>query len=108
MEYYILKGYVLINRHKFDIEFQIFLSKGYIYRYCTGPTILKSYGRCTGRCSIESKNLGGNICSNLHKIYGISLSNRTISSTSRVVEVRSLKNNLNSVSACHTLLGSTS
>ena len=32
------------------------LSNGYIHLYWTGPLIFTSNGKCTGRCSIESKN----------------------------------------------------
>jgi hypothetical protein len=38
----------------------------YIHLYWTGPPTFTSYGKCTGRCSIESKNDGGNIISSLH------------------------------------------
>jgi hypothetical protein len=31
-------------------------SNGYIHIYWTGPPTFTSYGKCTGRCSIESKN----------------------------------------------------
>ena len=41
---------------------------GYIHLYWTGPPTFASNGRCTGRCSIESKNDGGNIISSLHSV----------------------------------------
>jgi len=36
------------------------LSNGYIHLYWTGPPTFTSNGKCTGRCSIESKNNGEN------------------------------------------------
>ena len=42
------------------------LSNGYIYLYWTGTPTFTSNGKCTSRCSIESKNDGGNIISSLH------------------------------------------
>lgn len=88
---------ILVRVHRY-------LLKGYIHRHCRGPTILALCGRCTGRCSIEPKNLGGTIHSNLHKICALSLSNISVSSTRRVVDIRSFKNRLNSLSTCHTLI----
>ena len=37
------------------------LSNGYIHLYWTGPSTFTSNSKCTGRCSVESKNDGGNI-----------------------------------------------
>ena len=47
------------------------LSNGYIHLYWTGPLTFTSNGKCTGRCSIESKNDGGNIISSLHILHDI-------------------------------------
>ena len=83
------------------------LSNGYIHRYCTGPAIDASYARCTGRCSIESKKLGGNSHSHssLHNMIGMLSSIRLKSSSIRDVLVNSLKNKLNYVIGSHILLG---
>jgi len=50
------------------------LSNGYIHLYWTVPPTFNSYGKCTGRCSIESKNEGGNIISSLHIVSTIFIS----------------------------------
>ena len=47
------------------------LSNGYIYLYRTGPPTFTLNDKCTGRCSIESKNDGGNIISSLHIVSTI-------------------------------------
>ena len=47
------------------------LSNGYIHLYWTDPPTFTSNDKCTGRCSIESKNDGGNIISSLHIILTI-------------------------------------
>jgi hypothetical protein len=39
------------------------ISSGYIHQYWTDPPTCASYGKCMGRCSIKSKNNGGNIIS---------------------------------------------
>ena len=41
------------------------ISNGYIHLYWTKPLNFASYDKCMGRCSIESKNDGGNIISSL-------------------------------------------
>jgi hypothetical protein len=50
------------------------LSNGYIHLYSTGPPTFTSYGKCMGRCFIESKNDGGNIISSLHIVSMIFVS----------------------------------
>jgi len=50
------------------------LSNGYIHLYWTGPPTFTSYDICMGRCSIESKNNGGNIISSLHIVSTIFVS----------------------------------
>jgi hypothetical protein len=50
------------------------LSNGYIHLYWTGPPTFTSNGKCTGRCSIESKNYGRNIISSLHIVSTIFVS----------------------------------
>ena len=69
-----------------------------------GITLDRRFCKCIGRCSIESKKLGGNIRSNFQIIIGISLSNLSISSILIVVEVKPLKKRLHSVKACHTFV----
>jgi len=44
---------------------------GYIHLYWTGPPTFDSNDKCMGRCSIESKNNGGNIISSLHNVSTI-------------------------------------
>ena len=56
----------------------------------------------------SKKKLGGNILSSLQIIIGISDSNLIIASILSTVDVRSLKNKLSSVNACHTADGSIS
>ena len=45
------------------------LLNGYIHLYLTGPPTFTSNSKCMGRCSIESKNDGGNIISSLHIVW---------------------------------------
>ena len=47
------------------------LSNRYIHLYWTGPPNFTSNGKCTGKCSIELKNDGGNIISSLHTVSTI-------------------------------------
>jgi len=49
----------------------MYRSNGYIYLYWTGPPSKASSGRWTSRCSITSKNAGGNIFSRLQSIVAI-------------------------------------
>ena len=46
----------------------IYLSKGYIHRYLTGPQIFASSAKCTTRCIIDTKNEGGKYFSNTHNV----------------------------------------
>jgi hypothetical protein len=46
-------------------------SNGYIHLYWIDPPTFASNGKCMGRCSIESKNNGGNIISSLHNVSTI-------------------------------------
>ena len=57
---------------------------------------------------MTSKNVGGNIVSNLQSTIAISSSNLHISAAEIFEEVRLLKNKLTSVRASHTLAGSNS
>ena len=57
---------------------------------------------------LSQKKLGGNICSSLQIIIGISDSNINIASVLSTVDVSSLKNKLSCVNACHTADGSIS
>ena len=54
------------------------LSNGYIHLYWTGPPNFTSNGKCTGRCSIEPKNNGGNIISSLHSVSTIFVSSLNV------------------------------
>jgi len=45
-----------------------------IHLYWTGPPTFASNGKCMGKCSIKSKNDGGNIISSLHSISTIFVS----------------------------------
>jgi len=65
---------------------------GYIHLYWTGTPTFASNGRCMGRCSIESKNDGGNIISSLHSVSMIFVSSLSIWSTFNLLEHISLKN----------------
>jgi len=56
---------------------------GYIHLYWIGPPTFFSNGRCMGRCSIESKNDGGNIISSLYSVLTI-----FISSLSNVINIQ--------------------
>jgi hypothetical protein len=51
------------------------LSNGYIHLYWIGPPTFTSNGKYMGRCSIESKNDGGNIISSFHIVSTIFVSN---------------------------------
>ena len=50
------------------------LSNEYIHLYWTGPPTFALNDKCMGRCSIESKNDGGNIISSLHIVLMIFIS----------------------------------
>jgi hypothetical protein len=81
---------------------------GYIHIYWTGPPSFTSNGKCTGKCSIESKNDGGNIISSLHIISTIFVSSLSMWSTFNLLEHISLKKWLISVNASHILFGNKS
>ena len=49
----------------------ISLSSGYIHLYWIGLHTHASYAKCIGKCSVESKNPGEKILSNLHRIIKI-------------------------------------
>ena len=44
---------------------------GYIHLFWTGLYICALYAKCTGKCSIQLKNLGEKILSNLQRIMGM-------------------------------------
>ena len=77
------------------------LSNEYIHLYWTGPPTFASYDKCMGRCSIESKNDGGNIISSLHIVLMIFISSLSMWSTFNLLELISLKKWPISVSASH-------
>jgi len=81
---------------------------GYIHLYWTGPPTFTSNGRCMGRCSIESKNDGGNIISSLQSVLMIFVSSLLMWSTFNLLEHISLKKWLISVSASHIPFGNKS
>jgi hypothetical protein len=54
------------------------LSNGYIHLYWTGPPTFTLYSKCMGRCSIKSKNDGGNIISSLYIVLMIFVSSLSI------------------------------
>ena len=60
-------------------------SNGYIHLYWTGPPTF-SNGKCMGKCSIESKNDGGNIISSLHIFSTIFVSSLSMWSTFNLLE----------------------
>jgi len=84
------------------------LSNGYIHLYWIGPLTFTSNGKCTDRCSIESKNDGGNIISSLHIVSTIFFSSLSMWSTFNLLEHISLKKWLISVSASHIPFGNKS
>ncbi|CAH9111658.1 unnamed protein product [Cuscuta europaea] len=65
----------------------------------TGPPHKASSDKCTTRCSLGSKNDGGKIFSNLHRIMGISAFSFSMSETVIFFLVNSRKNKLISVIA---------
>ena len=83
-------------------------SNGYIHLYWTGPPAFASNDRCIGRCSIESKNDGGNIISSLHSVSMIFAWSLSMWSTFNLLEHISLKKWLISVSASHIPFGNKS
>jgi len=83
-------------------------SNGYIHLYWTGPPAFASNGRCIGRCSIESKNDGGNIISSLHSVSTIFVWSLSMWSTFNLLEHISLKKWLIFVSASHIPFGNKS
>jgi len=83
-------------------------SNGYIHLYWTSPPTFASNGRCMGRCSIESKNNGGNIISSLHSVSTIFVSSLSMWSTFNLLEHKSLNKLLISVSAFHIPFGNKS
>ena len=64
----------------------------YIHLYWTGPPTFTLNGKCMGRCSIESKNDGGNIILSLHIVSTIFVSSLSMWSTFNLLEHISLKN----------------
>ena len=70
-----------------------------------GPPTFASNGRCMERCFIESKNDGGNIISSLHSVLTIFVSSLSMWSTFNLLEHKSLKKWLISVSVSHILFG---
>jgi len=84
------------------------LLNGYINLYWTGPPTFTSNGKCTGRCSIELKNNGGNIISSLHIVLTIFISSLSMWSTFNLLEHISLKKWLISVIASHIPFGNKS
>jgi len=84
------------------------LLKGYIHLCWTGPPTFASYGKYMGRCSIESKNDGGNIISSLHIISMIFISSRSMWFVYNLLELISLKKWIISVSASHIPFGNKS
>ena len=85
-----------------------YLSKGYIQRYCTGPPNIASYAKWTGKCSMQLKNPGGKILSNLQRIIGIFTSICSNLFMSNTVEHKALKNWLISVRGFQTYSDSAS
>jgi hypothetical protein len=83
-------------------------SNGYIHLYWTGPPAFASNGRCIGRCSIESKNDGGNIISSLHSVLTIFVWSLSMCSTFNLLEHISLKKWLIFVSASYIPFGNKS
>jgi len=81
---------------------------GYIHLYWTGPPTFASNGRYMGRCSIESKNDGGNIISSLHSVSTIFVSSLSMWSTFNLLEHISLKKWVISMSASHIQFGNKS
>ena len=79
----------------------IYFLNGYIHLYWIGPPTFTLNGKCTGRCSIESKNDGGNIISSLHIVSMIFVSSLSMWSTFNLLEHISLKKLLISMSASH-------
>jgi len=84
------------------------ISNGYIHLYWTDPPTFTLNGKCTSRCSIESKSNGGNIISSLHIVSMIFFSSLSMWSTFNLSEHISLKKWLISVSASHILFGNKS
>jgi len=80
----------------------------YIHLYWISPWTFTSNGKYTGRCSIESKNDGGNIISSLHIVSTIFVSSLLMWSTFNLLEHISLKKWLISVSASHIPFGNKS
>ena len=62
------------------------LSNIHIHLYWTGPPTFISNGKSTGRCSIESKNYGGNIISSLHIVSTIFFWSLSMWSTFNLLE----------------------
>jgi len=67
------------------------LSNGYIHLYWTGPSTFDLNGKCMGKCSINSKNNGGNIISSLHIVWIIFVSNLSMYCVNNLLEHISLK-----------------
>jgi len=84
------------------------LSNGYIHLYWTGPSTFTSNGKCTVRCSIESKNDAGNTISSLHIVSTIFFSSLSMWSTFNLLEHISLKKWLIFVSVSHIPFGNKS
>ena len=80
-------------------------SNGYIHLYWISPPTFSLNDKCIGRCSIESKNDGGNIISSLHSISTIFVSSLSMWSTFNLLEHISLKKWLIFVSASHIPFG---
>ena len=74
---------------------------GYNHLYWTGPPTFASNGRCMGKCSIESKNDGGNIISSLHNVSTIFVSSLFMCCVFNSLKHISLKKRLISVSTSH-------
>jgi hypothetical protein len=77
------------------------LSNGYIHLYWTRPPTFALYGKCLSKCSIESKNDGGNIISSFYIAWTIFVSNLLMCCVRNLLEHISLKKWLISVSASY-------
>jgi len=81
------------------------LSNGYIHLYWTGPPTFTSNGKCTGRCSVESKHDRRNIILSLHIVSMIFVSSLSMWLTFNLLEHISLKKWLISVSVSYIPFG---
>ena len=96
---------LLLNLVLYDIWINIYLSNGYIHRYCTRPPRYAYSAKCIGKCSITLKNPGRKTLSNLESMMLILHCIFYSSSTLNTVEQRLLKYALNSTSGSNISFG---